>query len=171
MTDPSQTPAPMSSSRAPAAGAAGPHSAYVDGWEQTPTLLALRELLSVGAQVGPSVARRASLSHTELAALELLVEHQAGPAELARRLGVTTAASSGIVDRLVARGHVVREPDEHDGRRTRVVLTDSGREDVIGHLMPMFVSLAQLDAGLTDEERSVVTAYLRGAIEAIRRLL
>lgn len=144
---------------------------FVEEWEQTPTLLALRELLHVAGQVGPSVARRAELSHSELAALELLVERQVGPADLARHLGVTTAASSGIVDRLEARGHVVREPDESDGRRTRVVLTHSGRRDVLGHLMPMFVALAQLDAGLSEEDRAVVDRYLRGATDALRRLV
>ncbi|MEZ5093773.1 MarR family winged helix-turn-helix transcriptional regulator [Nocardioides sp.] len=148
-----------------------PHTAYVEDWHQTSTLLALRELLQVAQQVGPAVAKRAELGHTELAALELLVERQVGPADLARHLGVTSAASSGIVDRLVARGHVTREADASDGRRTRVVLTDSGREEVLGQLMPMFVALAQLDAGLDDAERAVVDRYLRGAIAAIRRLI
>lgn len=152
-------------------GTRPPHTAYVESWHQTSTLVALRELLKVSQQVGPTVAKRAELGHSELAALELLVEHQIGPADLARHLGVTSAASSGIVDRLVARGHVRREADENDGRRTRVLLTDSGREEVLGHLMPMFVGLAQLDAGLTEEERAVVDRYLRGAIAAIRRLL
>jgi DNA-binding MarR family transcriptional regulator len=150
----------------------GPGSAaYVEKWEQTSTLLLLRELLTAGAQVSPTVSRRARLSRSELAALELLVERPVGPVDLSRHLGVTSAASSGIVDRLEARGHVVREPDEHDRRRTRVVLTDSGREDVLGHLMPMFLALAELDATLGDGDREVVDRYLRGAIAAIRRLL
>ncbi len=152
-------------------GTRAPHTAYVEDWHQTSTLLALRELLQIAHQVGPAVAKRAELGHSELAALELLVERQVGPADLARHLGVTSAASSGIVDRLVARGHVRREADESDGRRTRVVLTDSGREEVLGHLMPMFVSLAQLDATLSAEERAVVDRYLRGAISSLRRLL
>lgn len=152
-------------------GQAGPNAEYVEQWAQTPTLILLRELLTMGAQVGPSVARRAELSHSELAALELLVERQVGPVDLARHLGVTSAASSGIVDRLVARGHVVREPHEHDRRRTRVVLTDSGREDVLGLLMPMFLALRELDARLSDDERVVVDRYLRGALDAVKRLL
>lgn len=151
--------------------ATAPHTAYVEDWQQTSTLLALRELLQVAQQVGPAVAKRAELGPSELAALELLVERQLGPADLARHLGVTSAGSSGIVDRLVARGHVTREPDPSDGRRTRVVLSDSGREEVLGHLMPMFIGLARLDADLTDDERAVVDRYLRGAIAAIRPLI
>lgn len=137
----------------------------------TTTLQLLRRLLDVAQQSGPAVARKADLSHTELTALEQLTRHPWGPGELARHLGVTSAAASGIVDRLVARGHVERRPHEADKRRTQVVLTDSGRTEVLGHLMPMFVALDELDRSLTDDERAVVDRYLNGAIEAIRRVL
>jgi len=94
-----------------------------------------------------------------------------GPAELARHLGVTTAASSGIVDRLVERGHAVRRPHASDRRRTDVDITASGRAEVLGHLAPMFAALHELDSQLTPDETEVVEAYLRGAIVALRRLL
>lgn len=137
----------------------------------TSTLQLLRRLLDVAQQSGPAVARRANLSHTELTALELLTRHARGPGDLARHLGVTSAAASGIVDRLAARGHVQREPHAEDRRRTQVVLTDSGRSEVLGHLMPMFVALDELDRSLTPEERTVVDRYLTAAIEAIKRIL
>ena len=106
-----------------------------------------------------------------LSALEMLTRESVGPGDLARHLGVTSAAATGIVDRLVARGHVERQPHEADGRRTQVVLTDSGRAEVIGHLMPMFLALDELDRSLAPDERDVVDRYLTGAIEAIRRIL
>lgn len=138
---------------------------------QSATLQALRKLIDLAGQVGPAVARRAQMSHSELATLELLMERQVGPAEVARHLGVTTAASSGIVDRLEARGHLRREPDPADGRRTRLVMTDSARGEVVGHLMPMFVDLVALDARLTPEERVVVERFLHEASDAVQRLL
>ncbi len=151
-----------------------PAEEYADlppGSLRTSTLQTLRELLDVGGQVGPTIARRAQLSHTELQALELVFDQPMGPADMARRLGVTTAASSGIVDRLTARGHVVRAPHETDGRRTQVRITESGASEVVGHLKPMFTALHELDADLTDDQRAVVDAYLRGAVAALRRLL
>ena len=147
------------------------HAGLPAGALQTGTLQALRELLDVAGHVGPAVARRAALSRTELQTLELLFEGPCGPADLARSLGVTTAASSGIVDRLAARGHVVRRPHASDGRRTQVELTESGGAEVMGHLLPMFTALHELDARLDDEQRPVVEDYLRGATEALRRLL
>lgn len=148
-----------------------PNSAFVERWETTTTSALLRELLNLAEQVAPTISRRADLGHTELRALEMLVQSAHGPVELAHRLGVTSAASSGIVDRLAARGHVAREPHPSDGRRTVVRITTSGREEVLGYLMPMFLGLAAVDAGLTEAERRAVDRYLRGAIEAIKRVL
>jgi hypothetical protein len=51
------------------------------------------------------------------------------------------------------------------------VLTESGRREVVGHLMPMFLALDRLDRSFSEEERSVVARYLRGATEAFDRVL
>jgi DNA-binding MarR family transcriptional regulator len=142
-----------------------------EGSLQTPTLTALRELLDVAVRVRPTIARRAELSTSELQTLELLFDGGIGPAELARRLGVTTAAVSGIVDRLEGRGHVVRSPHASDGRRTEVAITGSGAAEVMSHLVPMFRSLQEMDDRLSPADREVVEAYLRGAVAALRQLL
>jgi DNA-binding MarR family transcriptional regulator len=141
------------------------------GWDTSGSLEALRELVTTGARVNHVVARRAGISDTELVTLEHLAREQIGPAEVARRLEVSTAAATGIVDRLVSRGHVERRPHEADRRRTELVLTESGRGEVVGHLLPMFVALDQLDRGFTAEERDIVERYLRGAIAAFERVL
>ena len=140
-------------------------------WRQTPTLAALRELLILSERAGPAGARRADLGHTDLRALELLLARPVGPAELARKLGVTTAAATGIVDRLEARGHAERRAHTTDGRRTEVSMTDSAREEVLGYLVPMFAALAEVDASFSAEELQVVERYLRGAMDAVRRIL
>jgi DNA-binding MarR family transcriptional regulator len=146
-------------------------SSAVPEWRMSGTLAALQELIDVAEAVPPAVARRAGLSTSELHSLRHLSASPMGPVELARVLGVTSAASSGVVDRLVARGHAERRPHPEDGRRTEVVITDSGRAEVLSRLQPMFASLAALDNDLTDEQREVVERYLRGATEAMRRLL
>lgn len=144
---------------------------WVRAWEPSETLTLLRELLGVAGQVGPSVARRAGLSTTELKVLELISERPWGPGDLSRELGVTTAATSGIVDRLVARGHAERAPHEHDGRRTVVHISESGMREVMGHLLPMFVGLEELDRSLSEADREVVARYLSGALASLRRLV
>ena len=143
----------------------------VPGWAPSPTLDALQELVDVAAQVPHEVARAAGLSTSELHSLRHLMDTPMGPVELARTLGVTSAASSGVVDRLVARGHAERRPHPDDGRRTQVLITDSGRAEVYTRLAPMFAALADLDTGLDEHERAVVERYLRGATAAMRTLM
>lgn len=137
-------------------------------YRQSTSLAALQELVDLAAQVPHDVARKAGLSVSELHSLRHLVAAPMGPVELAKALGVTSAASSGVVDRLVARGHAQRRPHAADGRRTEVVVTESGRREVFTMLAPMFARLAEIDASLDEGERVVVERYLRGAIAAMR---
>lgn len=147
----------------------GPATAFADGWEQTASLEALRALVAVGSRVRPAVARRSGLTETELVTLERLVEGPVGFAELARLLEVSTAAATGIGDRLEGHGHAVRRAHPSDRRRVELHVTQSGREEVLGHLLPMFRALAELDAGFSPEERAVVARYLDGARAALTR--
>ena len=152
----------------------------VPGWVTTPTLLALQELVEVAETVPSAVARRAGLSATELHALRHLVRGPMGPVELAKSLGFVASTQAMVMQlycetlqrfRLAARGHATREAHPDDGRRTEVLITDSGRQEVLQRMRPMFEGLATMDASLTDEERLVVERYLRGAIHAMRSLL
>lgn len=160
----------MATDETRSAGSARPSQGPPEGWEETGSLEALRQLVVAGSRVNHVVARRAGMSLTELATLEHLTREQIGPAEVARRLEVSTAAATGIVDRLVAHGHVERRAHPEDRRRTQLVLTESGRREVVGQLLPMFIALDRLDRGFTDEERAVVERYLRGAIEAFEQV-
>ena len=148
----------------------GPASTFADGWKQTGSLLALREVLDRGARLRHVLARRAGLSDSDLTAMEHLMRGPLGPAEIARTLDVSTAAATGLVDRLAQRGHVERRPHAQDRRRTRVEVTASGREDVLAHLLPMFRDLDELDRSFTVEEREIVERYLRGVVEAFEHL-
>ena len=143
----------------------------VPGFRMSGSLTALQELVTVSEIVPASLARDAGLSNSELHSLRHLMRGPMGPVELAKHLGVTSAASSGIVDRLCHRGHAERRPHAADGRRTEVVITDSGRTEVMSRMRPMFEGLAELDNALTDDERVVVERYLRGATASLRSLL
>lgn len=147
-----------------------PATEYAASWEQTGSLDALRECTDAAARVRGVVARRAGLSESELVALEHLVREPLGPAELSRRLEVSTAAGTGIVDRLARHGHVTRVPHDQDRRRTQVVVTPSGREEVLQRLLPMFRALRALDDSFDAGEREVVERYLRGVTEACRQV-
>jgi DNA-binding MarR family transcriptional regulator len=135
------------------------------------TLDALDELIRAAASVEPAVARRAGLSTSELQALRYLFDGSRGPVELSHLLGVTSAASSGVVDRLAARGHVRRRRHPADGRRTQVEITGSGRQALDSLLEPMQARLADVDASLGADERAAVGRYLTRVTEVLRSTL
>ena len=134
------------------------------------TVTAVRDLVSESGRLRHALVRGSGLSETELVALEHLVEAPSAPSELARLLEVSTAASTGIVDRLERRGHVERRPHPDDRRRTTVHVTDEGRAEILGHLRPMLVALQELDAGLSATERDVVLRFLAGAQAAFAQV-
>ena len=123
-----------------------------------------------GAGVPPGGPGRGGRRDSELVALQHLVRAPLGPAELARILDVSTAASTGVVDRLAERGHVERHPHAGDRRRTEVRVTASGREEVLAHLLPMFAALDAWDRSFTDAERALVERYLRGVRAAFEEV-
>jgi DNA-binding MarR family transcriptional regulator len=51
--------------------------------------------------------------------------------ELSRALMVSNGNVTGIVERLVSDGMIVREPIENDRRATRVALTEKGRDEFV----------------------------------------
>lgn len=143
----------------------------VPQWRHSPALEALDELVELAALSVPAMSRRAGLTETEMHALRHLMKEDIGPAELARLLGVTSAAATGIIDRLESRGHITRHAHPSDRRRTVVDITESGRAEVLALLTPMFVGLAEADAALTEHERTAVTGFLQRASAAIRQVM
>ncbi|WNI16973.1 MarR family winged helix-turn-helix transcriptional regulator [Actinacidiphila sp. ITFR-21] len=72
------------------------------------------------------------ISNSEWEVLKALVvvgrPYRLGPGDLAKRLGLTPAAMTHRVDRMVAEGLVTRARDENNRVRVIVELTDEGRE-------------------------------------------
>lgn len=131
------------------------------------SLMAVRAVIDVGSRLSRVAARRAGLSDSELVALEHLAAEPLGPAELARRLTISTAAATGVVDRLVQRGHVVRRPHDADRRRVAVSMTSSGYADLRARLAGTFDALLAWDDEFDDAERALVARYLDGVAEVL----
>ncbi|MFY0576284.1 MarR family transcriptional regulator [Cystobacter fuscus] len=66
------------------------------------------------------------LSLRQLTMLYAIQQGISSPKLLARRLLVTPAVITGLLDRLERRGYVRREPEPDDRRRLRMVLTEAG---------------------------------------------
>ncbi|MBC7403717.1 MAG: winged helix-turn-helix transcriptional regulator, partial [Microbacteriaceae bacterium] len=93
------------------------------------------------------------------------------PTDLARHLGISTAAATVMVDRLTAVGHVHREPHAHDRRKVVVVPTPASVQAAFETLAPMFSGVAQLTAQLSESDHAVVTHFLAEVIEVFREAI
>jgi DNA-binding MarR family transcriptional regulator len=108
-----------------------------------------------------SVARALGLAPNDVWALEhLLADGPLGPAELARRLAMTTASATVLLDRLEAAGHVERRPHPTDRRRLSVAPTEQADRDAYRAIAPFVKELDAAEAALTPEEREAVARYL-----------
>ncbi|HNQ50034.1 MAG TPA: MarR family transcriptional regulator [Candidatus Omnitrophota bacterium] len=78
--------------------------------------------------------------------------------DVARYLSVTTAAATGIVDRLVRGGYVSRVYDPSDRRIIRVRLTEKGKDLVKNLIVHKVARIKEIFSRLSDKDR---TDYLR----------
>jgi DNA-binding MarR family transcriptional regulator len=102
-----------------------------------------------------------SVNQTDLTAMEHLIqEGPLTPSELATRLKVSTAASTLVVDRLVALGHAERHPHERDRRKIVVVPARASVDRTVQELLPVIHGIAGIVDDMTDAERAVVSTFL-----------
>ena len=81
------------------------------------TTLAVRALITASQDLTVRMARRMGVNVSDMTAILWLSEHgPVGSAELARRLGISTAATTVLVDRLERAWHVERVRDTVDRR-------------------------------------------------------
>jgi DNA-binding MarR family transcriptional regulator len=83
----------------------------------------------------------------------------ATPSELARHTGLTSGATTAMLDRLEKSGLIERRPNPNDRRGTLIVLLDSGKEKV----GPWFASARQaqneLVSSYTENELKVLSDF------------
>ncbi|MFD0885072.1 MarR family winged helix-turn-helix transcriptional regulator [Streptosporangium algeriense] len=78
--------------------------------------------------------------------------HESSPNQLAAQLGTDTAGMTRLLDRLEAKGLILRSPRLGDRRSVVIELTGEGRE-LVPRLMPVFGRIAhRLLEGFSEEE-------------------
>ena len=92
------------------------------------------------------------LSLRQLTALYLVREESATLGDLARRLMVTPAVVTGLVDRLEQRGYVRRGGDPADRRVVRLELTEAGRSASVAVEQALVDTIAARIGDLTPEQ-------------------
>ena len=88
------------------------------------------------------------------------------PTELARRLGISTAATTLVLNRLESAGHLRRDPHPTDRRKLVVTASEESSDRAWGHVAPLIDSVEALIESLGESDRAVVEDFVRGLLAA-----
>ncbi len=105
------------------------------------------------------------MNATDLSALRMLtIREQRGelvkPHDLARHLGISSASTTKLLDRLAADGFVERRAHPHDRRALIILLTESARADFIHHFGAHMARMRGALESYSDAELELVARFL-----------
>ncbi|WP_431804389.1 MarR family winged helix-turn-helix transcriptional regulator [Microbacterium sp. bgisy203] len=89
------------------------------------------------------------------------------PVTLSRYLGITSASTTALLDRLEKSGHIVRTPNPRD-RRSVVITSSEKSDDEVRHtLAAMHDRMMSVVRDLTPDQRATVIGFLDAMREAV----
>jgi DNA-binding MarR family transcriptional regulator len=110
------------------------------------------------------------LSLSQIAALARIHKSASGVSDLGEELGVTSAAASQMLDRLVQQNLILRSEDPVDRRAKQIVLTEKGQQALKEGFNARQAWLEDLAATLSDREKEQVIAALNILITKAKQL-
>ncbi|HET7780799.1 MULTISPECIES: MarR family winged helix-turn-helix transcriptional regulator [Micrococcaceae] len=137
-------------------------------------LKSLRDYRTAETAVRRSTRDSMGMGETDILALRYLLRVQASgktvvPKDISQFLGITSASTTSLIDRLVASGHVRREAHPTDRRSVVVVPTVESDKEVRVTLGAMHRQMMSVAEGLTAEEARVVVKFLERMTEALQQ--
>jgi DNA-binding MarR family transcriptional regulator len=137
-----------------------------------PATTLLREVMDLTAEFEKHVGNELTVNPTDLEAMEqLIMDGALSPTELSKRLGISTAAVTSVIDRLTAVGHVTRAPHPTDRRALLVVPSPESVAKAMSTLLPMILGIDRALDGLSASEQATITAYLERVVAVYRAQL
>jgi DNA-binding MarR family transcriptional regulator len=134
--------------------------------------LLLREILQLTAKFEIDVAHSLAVNRRDFEAMQhLVLNGPLSPSEIARRLGVTTAAATVIVDRLGAAGHAGRQPHPSDRRGILVVPNPDSVAAAMGRILPLASGVNDALDDFSPEAQDAITRYLRRVVDIYHQQL
>lgn len=135
-------------------------------------LKSLRDYRSAETTMRRSTRDSMGMGETDLLALRYLLRVQASgktvvPKDLSQFLGITSASTTSLIDRLVASGHVRREAHPSDRRSVVVVPTVESDQEVRETLGAMHRRMMAVAESLTADEARIVVQFLERMTEAV----
>ncbi len=135
---------------------ADPFAATLHKWLEVSMHRSMRGLICYARESGLSMSQMGALIHIHR-------RGHSGVTDLGDHLGVTSAASSQMLDRLVHEGLILRSVDPSDRRVKQITLTDKGHQVLRESIRAHQGWLTELAQTLTDSEKETT----RGALDLL----
>lgn len=138
-------------------------------------LEAMREYRAAESAMRRRTQQSMAMGENELLVLRLL-SRTAGtaaivtPVDIARYLGISTASTTALLDRLERSGHVVRSPHPTDRRKVVVTSTGATDDEIRATLTEMHARMREATASLDDDEARVIVSFLERLREAVDKV-
>nr|WP_294690248.1 MarR family winged helix-turn-helix transcriptional regulator [uncultured Friedmanniella sp.] len=107
---------------------------WLDPEERAAWLSLSRTIVKLPSALDAQLERDADLNYFEYLVMAMLSEQDDRTLRMSQLAALSNASLSRlshVAKRLELRGYLQREPDPHDGRFTRALLTDAGMEKVV----------------------------------------
>ncbi|MDH2416240.1 MarR family transcriptional regulator [Nocardioides sp. CER19] len=137
-------------------------------------LRALRDFVASDEAARRATGRRMDLGVSDLRATRFVMTacsrgEPVTPRDVARHLGLTTAATTTVLDRLVEAGHVERRPHPTDGRSKVLVVTDHARNEAHDLLADMHEEMRAVAAAVPADARPALLTFFADLTDVMRR--
>jgi DNA-binding MarR family transcriptional regulator len=134
----------------------------------------LRVMTAESEQIGRAFAAVHDVRPTDFRALmHVMVAETAGEpvtsGELRQRMGLSGAAITYLVDRMMASGHIIRQSDPTDRRKVILRYSDSGLATARAFFAPLGTHSHDAMAELPDADLEAASRVFTALVEAMRR--
>lgn len=132
----------------------------------------VQALTAQSDQIGHAFAARHGLSDNDFRALLHVMVAETGGEPLAAgglraRMGMSGAAITYLVERMITSGHVLREPDPTDRRKVKLRVADHGTEVAREFFTPLAQHLTDTLAELPDADLEAAHRVFRAIVAAM----
>jgi DNA-binding MarR family transcriptional regulator len=133
----------------------------------------VRAMTAESDQIGRHFAGRHEVAANDFRALlHIMVAETSGvpltAGDLRRRMGVSGAAITYLVERMIASGHVRREADPADRRKVLLRVADHGMDVARGFFSPLADHTRRALAGISDDDLAAAHRTFTAVVDAMR---
>lgn len=146
-----------------------------DDARSTSVMEAMRSYRAAEVAMRRRTQQSMDMGENELLVLRFLMrahmrEESVTPAALARYLGITSASTTALLDRLEKSGHITRAPNPADRRSVLIAATERSDEEVRHTLTQMHERMMAVVRDMGPVQRETVIAFLDAMRAAVDRI-